>query len=301
MNPKAGAGAAARKVPAIEAALRRAGVSHELAVTSARGEATALARKAREDGVDVIAVVGGDGTLNEVGQAYIDAEGTAVQGPAIALVPAGTGGDFRRTYHLGKDAAEAVSRMLTAEPRPLDLGVMELTGEDGRPLVRAFVNIGSFGVSGKLDRLVDKGPKWMGGTGAFALATARALATYRNAPVAIRVDGEPWYEGRLVAGVMANGQYFGGGMHVAPKADPEDGLLDLVVIGDFTLAQIAAQARHLYTGTHLKLPLVKTTRGKTVVAAALSDTPVFVDCDGETPGRLPLRAWIAKGALRIRA
>lgn len=260
-----------------------------------------LARKARGDGVDVIAVVGGDGTLNEVGQAFIDAEGRPVEGPAIALVPAGTGGDFRRTYHLGKDAGEAVSRMLNAAPRPLDLGVMELTGDDGRPLVRAFVNIGSFGVSGKLDRLVDKGPKWMGGTAAFALATARALAGYRNAPVAIRVDGEPWYEGRLVVGVMANGQYFGGGMHVAPQADPEDGILDVVVIGDFALAQIAAQARHLYAGTHLSLPLVKATRGKTVDATALTDAPVFIDCDGETPGRLPLRAWIVPGALRIRA
>lgn len=301
VNPKAGAGAAARKVAAVEAALRRAGVTHEVAVTTARGDATVLARRAREDGVDVIAVVGGDGTMNEVSQAYVDTEGSPLPGPDIALVPAGTGGDFRRSYDLGKDASQAVSRMLSAAPRPLDLGVMEFTGDDGRRARRAFVNIGSFGVSGKLDRLVDGGPKWLGGTAAFALATARALATYKNAPVSIRVDGQSWYEGRVVAGVIANGQYFGGGMHVAPDADPADGLLDVVVIGDFTLPQIAAQVRHLYAGTHLSLPLVKATRGKIIEAAPLDGRKVLIDCDGETPGELPLKAWVLPAALRIRA
>jgi diacylglycerol kinase (ATP) len=301
VNPKAGAGSAGRKVSQIRRTLAAAEMPHEIALTEAAGDATRLARDALRDGVHTIAVVGGDGTLNEVCQAYLDDDGNPLKGPALAVIPAGTGGDFRRTLELGKDAHLAVRTFLEREPRPIDLGVVEVTGDKGEPVRRAFVNIASFGVSGKIDRLVNETPKWMGGRAAFALGSLRAMSTYRNAPVSIRVDGSEWYEGRMVVTAIANGRYFGGGMQIAPNANPRDGLFDVVVLGDMNFAEALRIGPALYTGKHLGAAHVRETRGTTVEALPLGSSVVYVDTDGETPGRLPLKAWLIKDALSVRA
>src|SRR4030095_11342051 len=112
---------------------------------------------------ECVAVVGGDGTLNEAVQAYLDAEGHPLPGPDLALIPAGTGGDFRKTFGLANSVEEAVQRLSSATARPLDLGILHLTSDTGEPVVRAFINIASFGIGGLTDRLVNAGPKRGGG------------------------------------------------------------------------------------------------------------------------------------------
>jgi diacylglycerol kinase (ATP) len=301
VNPKAGAGAAGQKIPELKRAFHARGAECDVSETRGPGDATRLSTLARTDGVPLLVVVGGDGTMNEVSRAYIDGSGSPIDGPPLGIVPAGTGGDFRRSFDLGKSTEEAVGRILDTEPRPLDLGILDVTGDDGRPARTTFVNIASFGVSGRIDRLVNQSPKWMGGRIAFALGTLRAMSTYRNAPVSIRVDGKPWHEGRVVVGAIANGRYFGGGMQIAPRADPADGLLDVVVMGDMPFAESFRLGPAVYKGTHLSEARVFSTRGTTVEADPLGPSPVFIDSDGETPGMLPLKARIAKGALRIRA
>ena len=301
VNPKAGAGTAGNKVPELTRAFAARGERCEIVQTSRAGDAVLLSRQARSDGVELLVVVGGDGTLNEVSRAYVDASGSPLQGPHLGVIPAGTGGDFRKSFDLGKGITEAVARILDSPPRPLDLGILELTGDDGSPVVTTFANIASFGISGRIDRLVNDSPKWMGGRLSFFVGTLRAMSTYRNAPVVVRVDGEPWYEGRVRVVAIANGRYFGGGMHIAPRADPSDGLFDVVVLGDMQFAESLRLTPDIYKGTHLSEPRVLSTRGSVVEGEASGSTPVYVDADGETPGRLPLKARIAKGALRIRA
>jgi len=301
VNPKAGAGAAGKKVPRVRGALAKSGAEFEVVETAGPGDATQLARRAARDGVDVIAVVGGDGTLNEVAQAYVDDAGAAVQGPEVAVIPAGTGGDFRRTVGLGRDPEAAVRRLLEAEPRPVDLGLLDVGAGSAQPTRRVFVNIASFGVSGRIDHIVNRSPKWMGGQAAFAIGSLRAMSTYRNAPVSVKVDGKPWYEGRVFVTAIANGRYFGGGMQIAPDADPSDGLFDVVVLGDMSFAETLTVAPRIYRGKHLGAPRVHTTRGTLVEATPLDGNPVYIDADGETPGHLPLSARLLRGALRLRA
>src|SRR5438105_12914382 len=100
LNPSAAAGTALDKVDEVEQALQRYDLAHEIVLTRGPGHATELARAAAGDGVDVVGVVGGDGTLNEVVQAYLGEGGVPVPGPDLALVPCGTGGDFKRTLGL---------------------------------------------------------------------------------------------------------------------------------------------------------------------------------------------------------
>jgi diacylglycerol kinase family enzyme len=140
----------------------------------------------------------------------------------------------------------------------------------------------------------------MGGRAAFFIGSLRAMATYENAPVAVTLDGEKWFEGRVVNVAVANGQYFGGGMRIAPEADPSDGRFDVVAIGDLTLGESLGLSKRLYSGKHLGMPKVRHERASRVEARPLGTRPVLIDLDGEAPGRLPLRARIAAGALRLR-
>lgn len=301
INPKAGSGSAARKVPEITRRLQKMGVQAEVVATAGPGDAARLAERARADGVECVAVVGGDGTLNEVSQAYLTPDGEPTAGPDLALIPAGTGGDFRKTFELGTDLQSALERITSAPARLVDLGIVRLTAHSGEPVTRSFLNIASFGLSGLTDRIVDSGPKWMGGRAAFFLGALRALAVYRNSAVSVDVDGEPFYSGPVLSVVLANCRYFGGGMFVAPEADPSDGLLDVVVIGDLTRPQAVGLSGKIYRGAHLGQPGVHQTRGRSVEARLLTrDTEVLIDLDGEAPGRLPLSARIVPGAIRMR-
>jgi YegS/Rv2252/BmrU family lipid kinase len=301
VNPKAGSGSALRRLADIERSLERAGLPHDVVKTERPGQAGELVRQAGLDGVECVAVVGGDGTVNEACQAYLDAEGNAVPGPDLALIPAGTGGDFRKTFGLGTRLEEAAERIRDAAPRPIDLGILEATSSSGERVVRAFLNITSFGLGGLTDRIVNQGPKWMGGRAAFFLGAVRALAVYTNAPVVVRVDGSVRVEGPIVNVAIANGRFFGGGMQIAPDADPSDGLFDVVSLGDLSRGESMALTHKIYGGSHLGTKKVSVCRGARVEAEPLRKRDeVLIDMDGETPGRLPLSARIAPGALRIR-
>ena len=164
--------------------------------------------------------------------------------------------------------------------------------------MHSFLNITSFGIGGLTDELVNNGPKWLGGKAAFLLGTVRALAAYRNVPVTVSVDGQPFVEGPILNVAIANGQYFGGGMHIAPDASPSDGEFDVVALCDLTRAAAVGLTQRIYAGTHLTHGGVRHTRGCLIEAA-----PVFpfrhalIDMDGETPGRLPLAARVLPGAV----
>jgi diacylglycerol kinase (ATP) len=301
VNPAAGRGAGRRRSPAIRRGLEKAGATVSMAETRGPGDARRLVDAFRADDVDAIAVAGGDGTLNEACQAYVDVEGRPRLGPPLAVLPVGTGGDFRRTLGLDRDLDRAIDRLMSSPPRAFDLGVLEVTAPDGAPLTRAFVNIASFGLGGLTDRLVNGGPRWLGGRATFFLGTVRGLARFRNPAVRVSVDGAPWLDSPIVNVMIANGRYFGGGMHIAPHADPADGRFDIVAIGDLSRLATLGLAPYVYRGAHLDRPAITTTRAACVEAAAIDPRDeVLVDLDGETPGRLPIRARILPAAIRIR-
>jgi diacylglycerol kinase (ATP) len=301
INPSAGSGAAQRCLPELLRQIERAGALPDSAETQGPGDAARLIREAHADGIDCVAVVGGDGTLNDAVQAFIDAEGRPVPGPVLALVPSGTGGDFRKTFGLGTSVEEAVARLMSSAPRPVDLGILRLTAHDGTPVVRAFLNITSFGLGGLTDRIVNTTPKWWGGRLSFFVGTLRAMAVYRNAPVRVVVDDQVFLESPIVNVALANGRFFGGGMKIAPDADPGDGLLDVVALADLSRLRTTTLSPHVYRGTHVTQPGVHSTRGRTVRAESLvAGAEVLIDMDGETPGRLPLTASVAPSALKLR-
>ncbi|MCS6797072.1 MAG: diacylglycerol kinase family lipid kinase [Myxococcota bacterium] len=303
VNPRAGAGRAAARLADLQGALREAGAIFETALTRAPGEATALVRAALRRGVSGIAAVGGDGTFNEVVNGFFDDEGRPIRPEAwFGPLPCGTGGDLRRTLGLPAETAAMATRLVWSQPRPIDVGWLEFRDAAGSTARRAFVNIASFGVSGLVDRLVNEGPKWIGGRAAFLFATVRALASYRPRRVRLRLDDAEAFERVVVTVAIANGRYFGAGMHIAPEARIDDALFDVVSIEPTTRRDQLRAFPALYGRGILDRPGVRLERARRVLAEPADfEGPIWLDVDGETPGSLPASFELRPAALLLRA
>ena len=270
----------------------------EEAITQGPQDATRLTREALRGGAERVVAIGGDGTINEVANGFFDDDGRAIAPDAsLAIIPFGTGGDFRRTLHLPTDLAEAAAVIAAGHRRKIDVGRIEFTATGGARASRMFVNIASFGVSGVVDRLVNQSSKKLGRL-AFAVATARATWSYKNQRVQLVFDGADRVEATINTVAIANGRYFGGAMKVAPDAEVDDGVFDVIAMGDFGFGDLLKSGRRLYSGTHLSMDKVTSRRARVVEAEPVDPGAVVeLDVDGECPGRLPARFEIVPGAL----
>ncbi|MCL4685771.1 diacylglycerol kinase family lipid kinase [Myxococcota bacterium] len=299
VNPRSRAGATARRWPAVEAQLRAALGSLEVEHTRGPRDAERIAREGVRAGVELLLVAGGDGTLSETAAGLLGA-GLARYAELMPL-PLGTGGDFVRGLALPAGLEAAIGRLATAKARRIDAGRITLQDRRGHPLTTYFVNIASAGISGLVTELVNRAPKGLGGRASFLIGTLRGIARWRAASVRLRIDGETVHEGLLDLFAVANGSYFGGGMHVAPDARLDDGLFDVVWIGGTSRARLVRQLPRLYRGTHLALPDVGAQRGTLVEAEPIEPgAEIWVEVDGEPIGRLPARFELLPGALSLR-
>jgi diacylglycerol kinase family enzyme len=168
----------------------------------------------------------------------------------------------------------------------------------GGSSLRYFVNIASAGIGAEVMRRVSRGHTVISGEITIQLASVAALLGWRNKLMVTVADGE---RREVVAQqvVVANCQYFGGGMRVAPRALPDDGLLDVVIVGDVGLVENARGMRKFRDGTYLDEgnPKVSFTRARRVEVS--SPELVRVETDGELPGQLPATFEILAGALDL--
>lgn len=284
VNPQAGGGSLGRRWVEVSEILRRELGSFDDARTESGGDATRLAAEAIAGGAETVVAIGGDGTINEVVNGFF-ADGASAGGCALGVIPFGTGGDFRKTVGLSRDLATAARVVADREVQTIDVGKLEYTGDDGGTQTRMFANIASFGLSGEVDELVNQSSKRLGGRLSFMLATARAGMRYENQRVSLRFDDEPSSTDMTISTVaVANGRYFGGGMKVAPDAELDDGVFDVVAIGDMSLMDFVLHGHKLYRGTHLGHDKISCRRARVVAAEPLGDEAVRLDVDGETRG-----------------
>jgi YegS/Rv2252/BmrU family lipid kinase len=302
VNPRSAGGKTERRWPQLREIIHEAYGPFESHFTAAPGDGTRLARAALASGVDLVVAMGGDGTINEVVNGFFDGTRAVKPGAAFGVLPAGTGGDFVKSLGTPRDVAAAAELLKNSPPRPIDVGRLSFTATDGTPAARHFINIASFGIAGLVDRYVNNSSKALGGTVSFALATLRAGMSFKNPMVRLKLDGEPEREGRIYNVAVANGRYFGGGMKVAPDASLDDGLFDVVTMGDFGMGDLLLRGLDVYSGKHLKNPKVSHARARRVEAHAVDDgTEVLLDVDGEQPGRLPATFELISGVLQVRA
>ncbi len=302
VNPKSQGGRLGKRWPEIAETILRAFPFDE-AITTGPGDATRLTAEALRGGAERIVAIGGDGTINEVVNGFFEDGQPIAPEASFAVIPFGTGGDFRRTFHLPTEIADAVQVIKTNHRRKIDVGRLRFVTRSGETAHRMFANIASFGVSGVVDRMVNESGKKLGKLG-FVWNTARAAWSYKNQRVQLTFDDDPKdrVEATINTVAVANGKYFGGAMKIAPEAEPDDGKFDVVVMGDLSFFDVVTKGRRVFKGNHIGMPEVSQRKARIVDAEAIDPGAVVeLDVDGEAPGILPARFEIVPAALWLVA
>ena len=249
------------------------------------------------EGAELIVCVGGDGTLNEVVNGFMDENGPIRNDALLGFIPTGTGCDFIKTVPIPASIEQSLDTIKEGHTKVIDVGRLQHHNDHGLPGIRYFHNIVSFGLGGEVDERINKNSKLFGPFISFIWATVASVLLYGKKNMHIQIDNS--YDKKVIAWniAVANGKYHGGGMLVAPDAVIDDGLFHITVIGNLSLGEVFRHFPKLYTGRIKDIKDVSILTGKTI--SAFSDERVLLDCDGEQPGCLPIAANIIPAALRI--
>jgi len=282
VNPVSGGGKNKAIVDQIEALLRERGEECRLFPTESEGDGDRQARLAVESGCDAVVCVGGDGTLSEV----VDA--MANSGRTLYIVPNGTGNDFARAFGLPKDPIEAFKAQLDGEEALIDCG--SLNG-------RAFLNVSGSGFDVEVLRKTEELKAIYPGEQAYTKAVLAVLGSYKAFETEIALDGGEFrpYKGTIVE--IANGQYIGGGMRVAPKSSFQDGAFDVVLVDKVPRMMIPFLLPLFKLGLHVYLPIARVIRAKEIILRAKG---MVVNIDGNLKKMDEAHYCIMEGALRVR-
>ena len=215
----------------------------------------------------------------------------------LAIIPLGTGMDFVRTYGIPTSFDDAVRTALDGATKTIDVGRVSYREWGGEAGERYVANVGSVGMSAAVAQRANGMSKALGGKATFFYALTRVFFEWENTVVSVELDDER-REARMHDVIVANGQWHGGAMWLAPEAKPDDGLFDVVLIGDVTKRDFVTTAPKIYKGTYLSHPKVELLRSRTVTVDAAEHLPI--ELDGEQVGTTPVRFEIVPAALRLR-
>jgi len=293
VNPVAGAYSTRRKWPRISRLLKHIGLFFDYKYTEGVGHAIELAQAAASDGYRHIVAIGGDGTVNEVANGILRSTGSG--NTALSIISTGTGSDFVRSVGIPRDYSSACSSLTSQRRLLIDIGVVEYQSK-GQLLQRFFVNAAGIGFDAVVVEATERLPKYFGGTVPYLVGLLRSLFGYKNKLVSLSI-GDRVETTRILNVVVANGGYCGGGMHIAPEARLNDGLLDVVIVGDIGKFELLKALPMVYKGTHITHPKVRMEKATHI--AIESSERVLVYADGELLGEGPASFWLIPSALSI--
>lgn len=278
-NPVAGGGRAIRHLPAAVEELERLDVEHRVVQTRDIDHARAEAVVAVEAG-ETVAALGGDGLLRPIAAVLRNTES------ALAILPGGRGNDLARVLGVPSDPVAAARLAVEGRERLIDVGTV-----DGEP----YLGIASFGFDSECNRIANEA-KLIRGNLVYLYSAVRALASWRPATFTVTVDGVP-HEMTGYSVAVANSKAFGGGMMLAPQAELDDGLLDVVMIVQTSKLKYASGLPRVFKGTHLSNPSVHVLRGSRIELAADRDFEIYAD--GDPIGQVPALVEVESRCLRV--
>lgn len=293
-NARSGRSRVTRALPELRSHLEQRGLEHEVRYTEVAGHATTLARAALEDGKRFIVAMGGDGTVHEVVNGMIEHDEAVVADSVLGVVAAGTGCDFIKTFGIPEMVPHAVAHLDGPESFPIDIGKVTYM-QDGERVTRYFPNIAEIGLGAEVAARAMRLPRLLGPM-IYFFAFWLTLIKHRSTNVVVDLVDRK-YEGPMNNLVVANGQFFGGGMKIAPKAAPTDGLLD-VQIEHARKREAIAIIPKIYRGEHLPHPDID--EAKRVRVSVTAERPLRLEADGELLGCTPATFEVLRDALRLK-
>lgn len=287
VNPTAGGGRAARLIAWLRERLEdRPGAC--LRITTRAGDAEQWAGEAAGRH-DRMVAVGGDGTVQEVVNGLLEHPDR----PALGIVPVGSGNDLARSLGLPRDPTRAWTAAIGRAEAAIDAA--RAIGPGGN--ARWFASAGGIGFDAQVARAMVRRRGWQRGRVGYLVTTLTELRRFPNREVRITLDGGETIERRVLLVAVTNGAYYGGGMHIAPGARVDDGLMDLCIVGDISRLEALRQLPNLYRGRHTDHPAVEMRRARSLRVEG--DGATLVHLDGEPFGTLPIEVEMRPGALAV--
>jgi YegS/Rv2252/BmrU family lipid kinase len=283
VNPSSGGGRALGALPRVESALTRLGLPFETHRTTCLDHGRELARAGVAAG-ETVATLSGDGLVGAVAGALASCDDAV-----LGVLPGGRGNDLARVLGIPLDDLDGACAILRdGVERPLDVGCV---GEDC-----PFIGIASLGFDSDANRIANEAPSRLGNL-VYAYGALRALAAWKPARFDLELDGATarTYTGYSVA--FANSKAYGGGMYLAPDAELDDGLLDVVITQQVSKLRFLSQLPKVFKGTHVDNPEVEVLRARTVTVRA--DRPFTIYADGDPIGDVPATVTVLPRALRV--
>jgi len=282
-NPTAGDGKAGRLIGKVNAILEQLGVDHEIRVSGSPEELEQLAHAAGEQG-GIVAVLGGDGSVN------LAVNGLAGTSGTLAVLPAGTGDDFAKAIDVGK--LEDATRLL-ADPKTVDVDLIGVTAGVEQ---RRFINVAGAGFDSEVSDVAAGMRRRLGSRAHYAIATVKTLPRFVPARFHLDLDGSSIDVDAMLV-VVGNSCAYGGGMKVLPQASIVDGALDICIVTAMSKAAFLRAFPKVYVGKHATHPNVMMLRGTDLKVEANRRVSVFAD--GEKVGSLPAVFTVLPKALPV--
>jgi diacylglycerol kinase (ATP) len=255
--------------------------------TSETGHARTLAQAALADGADLVVAAGGDGTINE----GVNGLATDFNRARLGILPFGTGNDFVRTINIPTDLDQAIEVLCAGRTRKLD--VVRVQSDE----TRYFINIANGGFSGLVDEKLTDEVKGTWGPFSYLRGALAALPDLTDYHTLITFDDEEEHEVAVYNITIANARYVAKGVPIAPLAEPNDGLLDVVIISSSALPQLTTLVPQILLGNHLDNDLVTYRRARKV--AIQSRPGMWFNVDGELVGNEPSVFEVVPQALKV--
>ncbi len=271
----------------------------EVEMTQHPGHAVDLSQEAVKAGYRLVVALGGDGMINEVLNGLFRERESLREDVVLGLLPLGTSNDLRRTLGIPKKLPLAVQTLNKAEVRLVDVGKVTTSNLEGVPEVRCFLNVADFGSGGAIADRVNRTTKRFGAQLSIYWGIISTMISFENPTITFSIDGGGEQTAVINDFILANARYFGGGLKPAPDAQMDDGLFDIITLGDIGFVESLINLPRLKKGTHLTHKKARFYRGKRVVARA--NTRVMIQTDGEVIGALPATFEIIPQALKVKA
>lgn len=299
VNPAAGHGRAGGRWDRARELAKNLFPDMELARTERPGHGRELAREAILSGAELVVAVGGDGSVGEIVDGYLSVPEAARRNAVLGTFPAGSGCDFANHLGIPREPEAWAAFFAAASRRRIDAARATFRGKEGEPRARNFMNVAALGLPGDVAVTVARRGKFLGGTLTYLLEGALAVATAKAKRMSLTIDGvqEPDAAYHLLA--AANTSTFGGGMKLAPDADAEDGLLDLLTIADVPRAELMTLLPKAYSGGHVGRPGVVLRRAKRIEIRSEEALPLNID--GDADGTAPVVFEVLPKAIVFRA
>jgi diacylglycerol kinase (ATP) len=293
INPMAGKGRGKKLLATLRERIKRTVPDAEIVVTERRLHALEIARERNHDADRVVVAVGGDGTVNEVGNGLVNGNAT------MGVIPIGSGNDFIKMFSIPLNIEKALDRILHGTVRPSDTGFVEIRSADDTTVDRYFLNGIGIGFDAAVAHQTTKF-KHLKGFGLYVVSVAAILFRYKTPGLLMSMNGMSMNGNHFLIAV-GNGTCAGGGFYLTPDAKIDDGLLDVCLVDDISVPQVLRIFPSVMKGKHQKHGQVHFYRTDSLRVEARQ--PIMIHADGEvlSTGASEIAISVRPGTLQVIA